>query len=139
MNPFRFLIQFVGAQMRLNPGRSVITTLGIIASTCAVIWVVSGYDALVSQFDEDSEKYLGRYDLLVMPKPGPPGTETPPIQASLVDELKNDAGVLEVNPVSQSRVTVNPIRTVSEDEKSSLDFVVGARPPVNGAPPLDPT
>ncbi|MFG0264825.1 MAG: FtsX-like permease family protein [Rhodopirellula sp. JB055] len=139
MNPFRFLLQFVGAQMRLNPGRSVITTLGIIASTCAVVWVVSGYDALVSQFDEDSEKYLGRYDLLIMPKPGPPGTEAPPIEASLVEELKSDAGVLEVNPVSQSRVTVNPVRTVSEDEKSSLDIVVGERPPVNGAPPLDPT
>ncbi|WDQ17247.1 ABC transporter permease [Rhodopirellula sp. P2] len=139
MNSLRFLIKFVAAQMRLNPGRAVITTVGIMASTCAVVWVVSGYDALVSQFDENSEKYLGRYDLLIMPQSGPPGSETPPIQDSLVDELKHDAGVLEVNPVSQSRVTVIPIDRHAEDEKSSLDFVVGARPPVNGAPPLDPT
>lgn len=139
MNSLRFLIPFVGAQMRLNPGRACITTLGIIASTCAVVWVVSGYDALVSQFDENSEKYLGRYDLLIIPKPGPPGSEPPPIQSSLVDDLKRDAGVLEVNPIGQSRVTVVPIESQEEDEKSSLDFVVGARPPVNGAPPLDPT
>ncbi|EGF26445.1 ABC transporter permease [Rhodopirellula baltica] len=139
MNSLRFLIPFVGAQIRLNPGRACITTLGIIASTCAVVWVVSGYDALVSQFDENSEKYLGRYDLLIIPKPGPPGSEPPPIQSSLVDDLKGDAGVLEVNPIGQSRVTVVPIESQEEDEKSSLDFVVGARPPVNGAPPLDPT
>ncbi|MCC9642818.1 FtsX-like permease family protein [Rhodopirellula sp. JC740] len=142
MNQLRFLARFVISQMRLNPGRALITMLGIVASTCAVIWVVSGYDALVGQFDENSKKYLGRYDLLIAPKAGPPGSEPRFVQQDLIDELKADAGVLEVNPISQARVTVHRVVTegeIADEAPTSLGLVVGARPPVNGAPPIDPT
>ncbi|WP_231744151.1 FtsX-like permease family protein [Stieleria neptunia] len=49
--------------------------------------------------------------------------------------------VLELNPISQSRVTVTNVTGDSdaEDSESSIDLLVGSRPPVNGAPPLDPT
>lgn len=119
----------------------MITTLGVVASTCAVVWVVSGYDALVSQFDENAGKYLGRYDVLIMPEGGPPGTPTPTIDEALIDRLRQDVGVLEVNPISNSRVSVGRVRraTAPDEEASSLGLLVGNRPPVNGAPPIDPT
>ncbi|SMP73404.1 putative ABC transport system permease protein [Neorhodopirellula lusitana] len=143
--------------MKLHPGRAIVTTLGVIASTCAVVWVVSGYDALVSQFDENAGKYLGRYDALIIAN-SPPGM-MPKIQPEIVEALRKDAGVLELNPISQSRVSISRIREsrvgggfrgdVSGDvsgeapdsdlEETSISLLVGDRPPVNGAPPLDPT
>ncbi|WP_146392471.1 ABC transporter permease [Allorhodopirellula solitaria] len=141
MANLRFLAKLVLSQLRLHPGRAVITTLGVVASTCAVVWVVSGYDALVSQFDENAGKYLGRYDALILSRGGPPGSPTPPIDESLIASLRLDAGVLEVNPISNSRVSVNRVQPDSEPREpaSSLGLLVGNRPPVNGAPPIDPT
>lgn len=141
MNQLRFLARLVFSQLRMHPGRAIVTTLGIVASTCAVVWVVSGYDALVSQFDENAGKYLGRYDALIMPIGGPPGTPTPTIDDSLIAILSQDAGVLEVNPVSNARVSATKVRRdKGEDEsESSLGLLVGDRPPVNGAPPVGPT
>lgn len=68
---WKLLTRLVVSQMLLHPGRAIVTTIGIVASTCAVVWVVSGYDALISQFDENARKYLGRYDALIIPA-GPP-------------------------------------------------------------------
>ncbi|WP_417731569.1 ABC transporter permease [Rosistilla oblonga] len=141
MTNLRFLFKLVSSQLRRHPGRAVITTLGVIASTCAVVWVASGYDALVSQFDENAGKYLGRYDVLVMAKPaGPPGASTPPIPPALIDELEQDAGVMEVNPTSNYRVTATRVANASADEEdtSPLGLLIGSRPPVNGAPPIGP-
>ncbi|MDA8744538.1 ABC transporter permease [Rubripirellula amarantea] len=142
MIQLRFLFRLVTTHMRMHPGRAVVTTLGIVASTCAVVWVVSGYDALVSQFDENSGKYLGRYDALVVSHGGgPPGSSTATIDPSIIETLKHDAGVLEVNPVSNTRVTATRVKAVPNDDQptSSLTLLVGDQPPVNGAPPLGPT
>ncbi|TWU10930.1 FtsX-like permease family protein [Allorhodopirellula heiligendammensis] len=141
MTSLRFLAALVLSQMRLHPGRAVITTLGVVASTCAVVWVVSGYDALVSQFDDNAGKYLGRYDALIIPQGGPPGSPTPTIEQSIIDSLQHDAGVLEINPISNSRVSVTRVRRDTDDaeSESSLGLLVGNRPPVNGAPPVGPT
>ncbi|EMI58300.1 ABC transporter integral membrane protein [Rhodopirellula sallentina SM41] len=130
MTQLRFLVRLVFSQMRLHPGRAVVTTLGIVASTCAVVWVVSGYDALVSQFDENAGKYLGRYDALIIPQSGPPGTPTPPIDETLIEQLADDAGVLEVNPVSNSRVSATKAnRSANENAPvNSLDLLVGDVP-----------
>ncbi|OYP39232.1 FtsX-like permease family protein [Rhodopirellula sp. MGV] len=137
----RFITKLVTSQMRLHPGRVVITALGVIASTCALVWVVSGYDALVSHFDENAGKYLGRYDVLVMGGGGPPGAPKATIKPELIEALQQDAGVLEVNPVSSSRVSATRVKRENdkEDPESSLGLLIGNRPPVNGAPPVGPT
>lgn len=129
--------KLVYSQMKLAPGRAIITLVGIIASTCAVVWIVSGYDALVSQFDENAGKYLGRYDALILPA-GPPGT-IQSIADDLVESLQKDPGVLELNPIQQARVSVTKVLAENEAlEETSLGLVVGSKPPVNGAPPIDP-
>ncbi|WP_084427558.1 FtsX-like permease family protein [Roseimaritima ulvae] len=126
--------------MRLHPGRVAITTLGVIASTCALVWVVSGYDALVSQFDENANKYLGRYDAIVMSSGGPPGTPPATIGSPLIEALRRDVGVREVNPINGSRVTATRGGDADGTQPaSSLGLLIGERPPVNGAPPIGPT
>lgn len=142
MHSLQLISKLVLSRMRLHPGRFVITLLGVVASTCALVWVVSGYDALVSQFDENAAKYLGRYDALVMATGGgPSGSLTSTIDESLIRSLEQDAGVLEVNPISNSRVSVTrvPGETDGDEPESSLGLLIGNRPPVNGAPPIGPT
>ncbi len=137
MQRFNFIIKLVVQQMLLHPGRAWVTIAGIAASACAVVWVVSGYDALVSQFDENAGKYLGRYDLLLVPE-GPPG-KVAYIDAQTLGRLAADPGILELNPIQQSRVSVVRVPTPGQrEEDTSLGLLVGTRPPVNGAPPIDP-
>lgn len=138
MKSFALIRRLVLAQLKIHPGRAVITTLGVAAATCAVIWIVSGYDAMVSQFDTNAQKYLGRYDVLVLPSV-PPGAVAA-VDSKLVDALRQDPGVLELNPINQSRVTVAKVpEAIGREEKETpLGLLVGSRPPVNGAPPIDP-
>ncbi len=142
MRSIKLILKLVVSRMRMSPGRFFVTHLGVVASTCAVVWVVSGYDALVSQFDENAGKYLGRYDALVMPSgSGSPGSPAAKIDPSLISRLQRDVGLMEVNPISNSRVSVTRVKHPSDTvaPESSLDLLVGHRPPVNGAPPIGPT
>ena len=134
----KLIPKLVLSQMAHHPGRAIVTVVGVIASTCAVVWVVSGYDALVSQFDENAEKYLGRYDALIIPIK-PPGM-TAVVDPDSVKALRNDPGVLELNPITQSRVTVTRVARPDDEPapESALGLLVGTRPPVHGAPPIDP-
>lgn len=136
MRSARFVVGLVLAQGRAQPARLLLTCLAIMASSAAVTWVVSGYDALVSQFDENAHKFLGRYDLVIVPVDVPFGSIAP-LSDELIQAVRRDPGVREVNPVAQSRATVTLAGRVVGDP-TAIDMLVGARPPVNGAPPLDP-
>ncbi|MCO6042642.1 FtsX-like permease family protein [Aeoliella sp. ICT_H6.2] len=133
----RLVLKLVLAQMRVHPARVILTSLAVVAAAAAVAWVVSGYDALVSQFDENATKYLGRYDLLVVPAGGRPGA-TPKMGEQVISALRDDAGVLEVNPIAQSRASVTAAVTDQAADESSVGLLIGAKPPVNGAPPIGP-
>ena len=51
----------------------------MIASSCVVVWVVSGYDALIAQsIDESAAEALGRFDLVVSGGGGGPGVRPSP-------------------------------------------------------------
>ena len=80
-----------------HPARMLLTSLAMVASACMVIWVVSGYDALASQFGEQAVEYLGRYDFFVVPE----DPKDASIDASLVESLRQDPAVAEVTPVAQ--------------------------------------
>lgn len=80
-----------------HPLRLVLTSLAMIASACMVVWVVSGYDALASQFGGQAAGYLGRYDFFVVPEdPADAYVDT-----ALVEQLRRDPAVAEVTPVAQ--------------------------------------
>ncbi|HEY1067124.1 MAG TPA: FtsX-like permease family protein [Pirellulales bacterium] len=109
-----------------------LSALAMAAAACLVVWVVSGYDALLSQFDDNAEEYLGRYDLIVVPA----GPDARGLAPEVIDGLRADPAVQEVNAVVQTRGSVAPAVPKSD---MRLELIGGARPPVNGAPPLGPT
>jgi len=80
-----------------HPVRMLLTSLAMVASACVVVWVVSGYDALASQFGEQAAEYLGRYDFYVVPE----DPKEPFLDTSLVEALRGDSAVAEVTPVIQ--------------------------------------
>ena len=87
----RIVWRLAAAYARQHPARWALTSLAVIAAACMVVWVVSGYDALVSQFDDEAEKYLGRYDLVIVPD----STRNPVIAAGLLEVLRRDPAVAE--------------------------------------------
>lgn len=85
-----------------HPARMFLTSLAMVASACMVVWVVSGYDAMVSQFGDRASEYLGRYDLFVVPD----STEESLVPTDLVASLRSDPAVVELVPSLQWSVQV---------------------------------
>ncbi len=80
-----------------HPLRMFLTSLAMVASACVVVWVVSGYDALATQFGEQAVEYLGRYDFFVVPE----DPQDASLDTSLVESLRQDPAVAEVTPAIQ--------------------------------------
>ena len=74
-----------------------------------VVWVVSGYDALASKFDEFEEGYLGRYQVLVLSKQGERG-ERSALPESVLTSLQQDSSVLAAEPMFESRRNIRPAK-----------------------------
>ena len=136
MNFLRSVASLLFCQVRHQPARLLLASLAVIAASCAVVWVVSGYDALVSQFDQHAASYMGRYDVIIVPGRAMGGALSEP----LIEELRADPAVAEVNPITQSRVTVAAAQPAPGGERAEAgaELMGGSRPPVYGAPPLDP-
>lgn len=68
------LIKLLIANVKLRPMRTALTALGVVASSCVVVWVVGGYDALLAQsVDERAAQALGRFDMVFSAGGGPGG------------------------------------------------------------------
>jgi putative ABC transport system permease protein len=89
-----------------HPTRMLLTSLAMVASACTVVWVVSSYDALASQFGKQATNYLGRYDFFIVPE----DPNDPTVDEKLVDALRKDPAVAEATPVAQVQILrlVNP-------------------------------
>lgn len=85
-----------------HPLRMLLTSLAMIASACIVVWVVSGYDAMVSQFGNQVSEYLGRYDLFLVPD----AVEESFLSPELIETIRKDPAIAECEPVLQSTVRV---------------------------------
>jgi putative ABC transport system permease protein len=92
------------AHAQQHPARVCLSSLAMIAAACVVVWVVSGYDALVAQFDEMASDYLGRYDLMIVPD----SPKQPAINPELLGGLQQDPAVAAIDPVflPSTRATV---------------------------------
>ena len=183
----RTLLKLLFAQIRHRPARTALTSCAVIASSCLVVWVVSGYDALLSEsIDDNAAKAIGRFNLVLSTnrwpggpstkastgaprpsrkdasskgklaspaekgitkkearrggsRPGPGGSDAEPITipAQLIDDLKRDPRILEVNQTSQSRVGV--AKVLDDSNVEPIDRLLrDDRPPVHGMPPLTP-
>lgn len=103
------VLRLVLANLRQHPARLLLASAAVIAAACVVVWVTSGYDALLAQFDEFADEYLGRYQLIVVPEVPkrqlmPGGQGAAPIDPKLIDLLRQDPAVAALDPLVQSRV-----------------------------------
>lgn len=106
-----------------HPTRMGLAALSVVAAACMVVWVVSGYDALASQFDDMAEQYLGRYQVVVVPD----SSREPVIPAEMVDALKHDLSVAEVDSAMQARVCVAALDADGRPRPASMGPIPGAR------------
>jgi len=95
-----------------HPTRMLLTSLAMVAAACVVVWVVSGYDALVSQFPEQASEYLGRYDLFLVPD----ASEERFIPDTLIEAIRKDPAIAELEPALQWTVRVQT------DKPSAMGF-----------------
>ncbi|MCW1916439.1 ABC transporter permease [Luteolibacter sp. GHJ8] len=104
------------AFFREHPLRLVLTSFATAAAATMVVWVVSGYDALLGSFDEYSELALGRYPLSVAPiqhfsqqAPGAiPSTAEKFVPAETLELLRSDPAVAAADPMWALREDVRP-------------------------------
>ena len=75
-----------------NPVRSLLAALGMIAAASVVSWLVSGYDAMFSEFNRDPGKIENRFDFLLMSTGEDSGQG---IRRNLTDALSADPRLAE--------------------------------------------
>ena len=118
------------AETRRHPARWALSAAAIVASASVVVWVVSGYDALIGKFDEFSGEYLGRYQLIVVPRELPDLTgfghsRVPPLSPEVIESLRKDPQVVLAEPVDQYRLRMTPVnRPPSAPPLKSDDFPI---------------
>ncbi|MEZ0385613.1 MAG: FtsX-like permease family protein [Verrucomicrobium sp.] len=123
------------AHLREHPLRLALTSLATAAAAAMVIWVVSGYDALLRTFDEYANLALGRYELSVAPishfsqvAPGAiPSPAQKDVPAKALALLLSDPRVSVVDPMwaRQVPVTATDPARVQAVYRSFPDTVVG--------------
>lgn len=91
-----------------HPARMLLTSLAMIAAACVVVWVVSGYDAILSQSGENAAEYLGRYDLFLVPD----SLEESLLPNELIEAIRKDDAVAELEPALQWTVRVQTDRPI---------------------------
>ncbi len=110
------VLQLTWAYLRHHPARMILTALATVAASCMVVWVVSGYDAMLVQFAQYSEKALGRYQLTIVPistfrqvAPGAiPYAAEKYVPWEVVDSLRADPAVFCADPMWSQRAAVRP-------------------------------
>ncbi|MGC3971096.1 MAG: ABC transporter permease [Pirellulales bacterium] len=98
--------KLVLAQAWHRPGRVFITSLSTIIAACIVVWVVSGYDSMVSQFGGMGDEYVGRYELVLVPRreeqDAPVQRASLQLPKELLDSVGKDPEVQTVEPAFET-------------------------------------
>jgi putative ABC transport system permease protein len=128
--------------LREHPLRVCLTSIATIASTCMVIWVVSGYDALLKTFDEYANVALGRYVLSIAPISR---DLEKPVDPTILPQLQADPNVAAVDSMWAQRAVVksdhSPLPDVgrksdrSNPARTSSTMNMGGGPPSSSAYP----
>ncbi len=91
------------AYLRARPVRNGLAALATVCSVCMVVWVASGYDALLKTFDNFAERGLGRYELSVAAVASATAIAVPD---DALDALRSDPAVTAVEPMGAKRAPV---------------------------------
>lgn len=112
----RTVLHLALAWFREHPLRLVLTSFATAAASALVVWVVSGYDAMLGSFDEYSDLALGRYPLSIAPiqhfsqqAPGAiPSTAEKYVPHKVVGQLRADPAVAAADAMWAVREDVRP-------------------------------
>ncbi len=86
----KFLWKLAFSQLRHGYTRVIFSSLAICAATCLIVWMVAGYETMISGFHDDAEVYMGRYDIVVTPfTSGPPRDSNEPQKSNVQGDRKS--------------------------------------------------
>jgi putative ABC transport system permease protein len=114
----KVVVKLVLAHARHRPGRILLTSLSTIAAACVVVWVVSGYDSLVGQFGSMGSEYVGRYELLLLPRKGevegeqpvgPGGRQNLYFSKEFPEAIRRDPDVALVDPIFETTLRAGKV------------------------------
>jgi putative ABC transport system permease protein len=126
----RIVFRLASAYARQHPARVCLAALSVVAAACMVVWVVSGYDALASQFDDMAAQYMGRFHVVVVSD----SSRSPVLPPELIAALKQDLSVVEVDSAMQARITVAAIGPDGRPRPVSMGMMGGAGGPGSDGP-----
>ncbi len=89
--------------LRQHPVRLFLTVFASVAATCLVLWMVSGYEALLRSYDVFAQRALGRYTLSVDPISRKWDRQVPP---EVVEALRAEPHVAAAEPMWAERVVI---------------------------------
>lgn len=131
------------AFLKEHPLRLILTSLATIAATCMVVWVVSGYDALLHSFKAYSNDALGNYTLAVAPisdfrqwAPGAvPEAAEGDIPRQVVRDLRADKAVIAADPMWAVRtfIVAKPRKNAAVKKQSTPAKPVNTKPKSKGS------
>lgn len=123
----REVLQLALASLREHPRRLLLTSLATIAAATLVVWVVSGYDALLKSHDEYAQLSLGTYPLAIAPIDT---SDPPPVPVQVASELEQDPAVAAVDRMWLLRTKLTPAAVQQKQAPSSLPAGTKRRPQI---------
>lgn len=98
------------AHARHQKVRLALTALAMIAAVGVVLWVVSAYEMIASRFDNQTEEFVGNFDLFVVPQRLDEGLAT-----ELVTSIDEHPSVDFLNAAAQFRMWFRRVGKPPED------------------------
>ncbi|MBA2117676.1 ABC transporter permease [Bremerella alba] len=123
------------AHARQQKVRFLLTAMAMISAIGVVLWVVSAYEAIASQFDEQTEDFAGNYTTFVVPKDADQR-----ISQEIISAVSNHPAVESANPVIQFKMMFRRADPLPDGGSSPRRFwpsVVGTNSTGSRYPLLD--
>ncbi|MEG0587133.1 MAG: ABC transporter permease [Akkermansia sp.] len=119
----KFCWRLIWAELKDQPGRMGLGIFAMLISICLIIWMMGSYDALVREFDEDADAYMGTYDLCVSPINVKKSSEANPATGltNLKAILSQDVAVECVHGSQQMRLPIG----VEGDKRDQRGYAKG--------------
>ncbi|PQO38476.1 ABC transporter permease [Blastopirellula marina] len=121
------------AHARQQKVRFLLTALAMIAAIGVVLWVVSAYEAIASQFDEQTEDFVGNYSVFVVPKDA-----DEQISPEVLEAVAQHPAVLSANPVTQFRMTFRRAKELPDADPDARRGMGRLGPSVVGTESTEP-
>lgn len=105
------------AHARQQKIRFLLTAMAMIAAIGVVLWVVSAYEAIASQFDEQTDDFVGSYTTFVVPT-----DVDQAISPEMITDIANHPAVESANPVTQFKMMFRRADPLPDTEGPSRRF-----------------